>query len=102
MLGELFCAYIYSERRSITSLNWDGLIQVLEDLLYESLGPGEGVTGADLYLTYLVYGFIMAMVRSGFPDRRGRLPHCSRQCKPGRAASRRRDRGQYCLQPPNF
>ena len=72
-LGELFCAYIYSERRFITLLNRDGLMQVLEDLLYESLGPGEDVTGADLYLkscwAYLVYGFIVAMVRSGFPDR---------------------------------
>ena len=72
-LGELFCAYIYSERRFITLLNRDGLMQVLEDLLYESLGPGEDVTGADLYLkscwAYLVYGFIVAMVRSGFTDR---------------------------------
>ena len=59
MLGELFCACIYSERRFITPLNRDGLMQVLEDLLYESLGPGEGVTGADLYLTYLIYSDLM-------------------------------------------
>ncbi len=69
-LGEMLCSYIYSEREFITLLYRNDLMYILEEQLYQSLGPDDGAKTSELYIksciAYTVYGLVVAMVRSGF------------------------------------